>query len=375
MSAQPETWLALNLVQRLGPRTVEALLNHFGHPEALRQATPEALRRDCGLPAKLSEQIAGCFETPAFQKECSLVQQHGVRVIPLDDPDYPTRLREINFPPLVLYCRGQLPPGDGAALAIVGTRTMTRYGEQVTRRVIEDLALARANVTIISGLARGIDAVAHEQALESGLPTVAVLGGGLTRIYPRQNQELAERIANSHALISQFAMPSRPLAHHFPIRNRTISGMADAVLVVEAGDKSGALITAGFASNYGRPVLAVPGNVDRPNSQGTNRLINDGNARLVRDGADVLAAMCPARFGSPTQLDWLEAREPDPPSAKAILEGDKGRIIAALAKGPLHPDDLAGELSLPIEKLIGLLLELELSGDILQTSDNQYALS
>ena len=226
----------------------------------------------------------------------------------------------------------------------------------------------------MSGLARGIDTIAHEQALASGLQTAAVLGGGLKGVYPPENAVLAGRIQAQGALLSEFPMAARPLARNFPIRNRVIAGLADAVLVVEAGARSGALITASFALNYGRGVLAVPGNVDQPSSEGANRLIGSGQGTLVQDGADLQAALRGVRHPRPAQLDWMEpAAAPAP--RRAVQEGEKGQVLECLRPGALHPDDLAGATGLPIERLIALLLELELSGEIYQTAENQYALA
>jgi DNA processing protein len=202
-----------------------------------------------------------------------------------------------------------------------------------------------------------------------------VLGGGLASIYPPENRPLAERIAGQGALLSEFSMSQRPLGRNFPIRNRVIAGMADAVLVVQAGERSGALITAGFAQNYGRPVLAVPGNLDQPASAGANGLIQRGQGKLVKGPEDLLAALRGGPRSVPAQLDWLAPAPPAPATPRAALEGEQGRILESLRAGPLHPDDLAGALEIPIQNLIGLLLELELSGDIYQTADHQYALA
>jgi DNA processing protein len=375
MTPQEESWLALNLVERVGGKTLRRLLDAFGDVDAVLAAGPEAISRRCGLHPELAARVARAREVPAFQTEKRLVAEHGVRLIPMGSPDYPERLTGVHLPPALLYCKGQWPPPQGPWLSVVGTRNYTRYGEKVTRRLIEELAAHEPAAVIVSGLARGIDTVAHEQALACGLWTLAVLGGGLTGIYPPENLELAERIAGQGALVSEFPMAARPLARNFPIRNRVIGGIADAVLVVEAGARSGALITASFALNYGRPVLAVPGNLGEPASEGTNRLLQSGQAALVLDAADLLAAMRGARRPRPSQLDWLEPPAAPPRSRAAVQEGEKGQILACLGKGPLHPDELAGAMELPIERLIALLLELELSGEIYQTAENHYALA
>jgi DNA processing protein len=373
MTPQEENWLALNLVERVGGRTLQRLLEAFGDVDSVLAAAPEAISRRCGLHPDLAGRVARAREVPAFRTEKRLVDEHGVRLIPMGSPDYPQRLQPVYLPPPLLYCKGLWPLPEGPWLAVVGTRNATRYGEKVVRQLIEELAALEPNAVIVSGLARGIDTLAHQQALASGLHTLAVLGGGLTGIYPPENLELAEAIQERGALLSEFPMTARPLARNFPIRNRVIGGTADAVLVVEAGARSGALITASFALNYGRTLLAVPGNVDQPLSEGTNRLIQSGQATLVLQGADLHAALHGARRPPATQLDWLEPTPAAP--RRAVQEGDKGRILEELGKGPLHPDDLSGAAGLPIERLIGLLLELELSGEIYQTADNCYALA
>lgn len=375
MTPREEDWLALNLVARVGGKTIDTLIERFGDVASVLQAPPESIRHSCGLHPDLAERICNARTVPAFLIERRLVEEHGVRLIPIDSEQYPIRLRDAYLPPPLLYCRGTLPLPEGPVLSVVGTRSHTRYGEKVTRQLITGLAESMPATVIVSGLARGIDAIAHEQALNSGLSTIAVLGGGLCDIYPREHRALAERIAGQGALISEFHMNERPLARNFPIRNRVIGALSDAVLVIEAGDRSGALITASFALNYGRPVLAVPGNIDQPASQGTNRLLQSGQGVMVRDAADVVAVL----RGADGQVN-AHAQRPLPRheaegSGKAAQAGEKGNIVDCLRKGPLHPDDLAEEIAVPIEKLIGLLLELELSGDIVQTADNQYTLA
>jgi DNA processing protein len=364
-------------VERMGSRTAQRLLEAFGDVEQVLAATPEAITRRSGLHPDLAARIAGAAESPAFVQELRRVRETGSTLLTLDSPHYPARLRALPLCPPLLYARGTLPGAEAPWLAVVGTRGPTRYGERMTRELIAGLAARERGLVIVSGLARGIDTVAHAAALECGLPTVAVLGAGLGSVYPPENGALADQIAaGGGALLSEFALDAKPLARNFPIRNRVISGLADALLVIEAGERSGALITAGFAQNHGRPVLAVPGNVGEPTSEGTNRLLRSGQAAVALAAEDVWAALHGARHPRPTQLDWLA---PDAPAARptphVALEGEKGQILACLRRGPLHPDDLAGETALPIERLVGLLLELELSGDIYQTAENQFALA
>jgi len=393
MTPHEEHWLALRLVEGLGAKTMARLLEHYQTIEAIGEATATDLTRNCGVRPDLAERIAAAREHPSLDAEKALLHRHGAVLLPQDHSAYPARLLEIGLAPTVLYCRaaafdqGESALPSGPVLAVVGTRVSSRYGEKTTRLLIEGLARLRPDTVILSGLARGIDTIAHDQALACGLATIAVLGTGLARIYPPENADLAERIVAQGALISEFPMSEGPRARNFPIRNRILSAMADAVFVVEAGDRSGALITAGFALTHGRPVLALPGNVDLPGSLGTNRLIRSGEAALVQSAEDLARALLPSPAPRPTQLDWFTPQNPaDPippqptpappsPRAPSALQGDKGRIIAALRAGPLHPDDLSGETGVSIGKLVGLLLELELSGDIVQTAENHYALA
>lgn len=390
MTPAAENWLALSLVEGLGQKTLRHLLDRFGSVEALLAAPPEQLSRLPGLGTALAGRIARARQTDAFRMERRLVAEHGTRLLTLDDPDYPALLRQIAVPPPLLYGRGVFPLPEGLYLAVVGTRRATRYGERVTRRLIEEVAAQVPTLVVVSGLARGIDTVAHEQALACGCPTVAVLGGGLARVYPPENAGLAGRIAAAGALLSEFPMTAPPLGRHFPIRNRIISGLSSGVLITEAGERSGAMITAGFGLNHNREVFAVPGDVDRPGHAGANRLIQKAQAKLVRSGRELLDELALAHPVRPVQLDWLapqgDAAAPGAGAAPAGSPGGAGalapglsprqrEVVTALQDGPRHPDDLAAATGIPVERLLGLLLELELAGEICQTSDNMYAVA
>lgn len=376
MTPQEKNWVALSLVEGLGAKLTGALVAQFGSVERIFSASADSVARTTGIDRKLARRIAAAKDVQAFQTELRLIEQHGVSLLTLESENYPMPLREIAAPPPILYVKGKFPASQGLHLAVVGTRTSTRYGEKTTRRLISELAEAEPNLTIVSGLARGIDTVAHRHALECGLETIAVLAGGLSGIYPTENEELAEQISSQGALVSEFHMAQPPLAKHFPIRNRIISGLCAGVLVIEAGERSGALITAGFALNHNREVFAVPGNVDGPSARGTNRLIQKGQARLVGSAGDILEEFQGYSRGKYFQMDWLNPDSVPVQSKNSHrLDGDRGRIIGALARGSLHADDLSQELELPVERLLGILLELELTGDIHQTAANLYELS
>ena len=368
-------WLALSLVEGVGQKAIRRLLDRFGSVGALLDASADLIAEAAKLDPQLAARIARAREAESFATERRLIAHHGVQLLCLDQTDYPIALRDIPVPPPLLYCRGEVPLPTGWFLAVVGTRQQSRYGEKVTRGLIEELAGLIPDLVIVSGLARGADTVAHRTALALGLKTVAVLAGGLTGIYPPENAGLAERIAEQGALVTEFAMTMAPLAKHFPIRNRIISGLSRGVLVTEAGEKSGALITAGFALNHGREVFAVPGAIDLPSTMGTHRLIQKGQAKLVTRAQDILEEFDFAAPRLPRQLDWLA---PDPAAHKgaaAPYSETQRKVLDCLQAEPMHANELAQAVGMPVEKLLGVLLELELSGEVCQTPDNRYAMA
>ncbi len=395
MTPREECWLALSLVKGIGQKSIQALLGHFGDVEAVMAAPAKALGRVARIGPELATRIAKAREVQALQIEKRLVEENGIRLISLDSAEYPALLGETDVPPGLLYVRGEVPFPEGLYLAVVGTRRCSRYGEKTTRRLIKDLAVLEPSLVVVSGLARGIDTVAHEQALASGLKTIAVMAGGLARIYPRENEELAERIAGQGALIAEVPMTAPPLAKNFPIRNRIISGLSWGILVTEAGEKSGALITSGFGLNHNREIFAVPGNVDLQSFQGTNRLIQRGHAKLVREAEDILEELTNFRRVGAIRTDGpqaaagggrrgdragkhREAKTATSPRAGATDAppgSDKRLVWETLGGGALHPDDISRETGLAVERLLGLLLEMELAGDIYQTAENLYAIA
>ncbi|NPA31126.1 MAG: DNA-protecting protein DprA, partial [Chloroflexi bacterium] len=274
--------------------------------------------------------------------------QRGIRVLTWEDPDYPERLRPLPQAPPVLYLRGALTPQDAWAAAVVGTRKMTGYG----RRVAEDVAayLARQGVTVVSGLARGIDGVAHRAALQAGGRTLAVLGSGVDVIYPPEHRALAAAIVEQGALLSEFPPGTRPEGPHFPRRNRLISGLALAMVVVEAGERSGALITATFAAEQGREVFAVPGSIYAATSQGTHWLLQQG-AHVLRKPEDLAAVFDMPRlpFQQQARAQW-----PTDPTERLLWQYLQGE--------PRHVDELCAETGLPAAQVSALLTLMELKG-------------
>jgi DNA processing protein len=350
-------WVGFNLVKGIGAVRFHALLDTFGDAASAWQAPPEALIA-AGLSQKITTNLLKIRAQIDLDQIWNNIQAKGIRVLTWEDESYPRYLREIDQPPPVLYLLGGFIPDDDWAVAIVGTRRVTAYGRQVAEEVAA--TLARSGVTVVSGLARGIDAVAHQAALNAGGRTLAVLGSGVDCIYPPEHRKLAERIAAQGALVSDYAPGTPPEASNFPPRNRIISGLARAVVVVEAGLDSGALITASFAAEQGREVFSVPGNINAPQSQGTNRLIRDG-ARPLLSPQDILELL---------NLNMATEQR----TARAILPADAGeaQLLTVLNRQPLHVDEIRSQTGMPIEKVTATLALMELKGMVRQVGGMSY---
>jgi DNA processing protein len=288
------------------------------------------------------------------------IAQLGIRAVHPGHPSFPKLLAEISGRPSILYLRGEVLPVDEASVAIVGTRRATPYGRQSAERLAGELA--QAGITVVSGLARGVDAAAHRAALVAGGRTIAVLGSGPDVIYPPEHRRLAEQILESGAVISEFAPGTKPDAQNFPARNRIISGMTLGTLVIEAPLRSGALITATFAADQGREVFVVPGSIFAPSSEGTNALLRDG-ARIVRNGDDVLE-----------DLGLREGANAPMTQGRLLLEEDERRLVDALGKEARHIDEIAEEAGLTPGAASALLLTMELKGLIRNYGAQYYVL-
>ncbi len=357
--------LRLALVPGVGPKTRRVLLERFGSAEAVLRAPPSALRDVHGVGPKLSARIAGSWHEIDAEAEIALCREHGVRIVTDADADYPVLLRQIPDPPGVLFLRGGLKPQDEMALAVVGTRHGTQYGLRQAERLAG--SLARAGMTIISGLARGIDAAAHRGALAAGGRTVAVLGGGVLNVYPPEHDKLAEEVLAHGALLSESPPRSEPLAGTFPQRNRVISGMALGVLVVEAGEHSGALITARHAMEQGREVFAVPGRVDDRASRGCHRLIRDG-AKLVETVDDVLEELGPL-YQATVRDDGQVVRHP----AELILNELEQQVLAAVGTSATSIDEIVAETGLAVPQVLSTISVLEMRHVIRRLSGSSVA--
>ncbi|HEU0164920.1 MAG TPA: DNA-processing protein DprA [Thermomicrobiales bacterium] len=352
-------WVAFHRVPYVGPVSIRKLLERFGSLEAAWHLDGRRLR------AALNERAVASVESTRRELDVnqlmSDLERDRISVVTLAEEGYPRLLREIHSSPPVLFYRGDLIPEDATAVAIVGTRQVTAYG----RAVAEDLAggLARAGITIVSGLAKGVDGIAHRAALEAGGRTIAVLGGGINRLYPYEHRHLAERITTSGAVLSDYFPDSKPEGLNFPARNRIISGLSLGVIVVEAPEKSGALITVDFAADQGRDVFAVPGPLGAERSAGCNRILRDG-ARLVRSADDVLEDL---RLRG-------QAREVEVQQALPLGE-DERRVLAVLTGEPMHIDDICEQANLSTPLVSAHLITMELQGLVRNAGAQHYVRS
>lgn len=364
MSSDPRPWLALKSVPGVGNLLFRRLVEHFGSPDAVFSADEPSLQAVQGITPRLAAAILGYRETEAVDREWDTVQQKGYRIITQADRHYPALLTQIPDPPPLLYIHGTLP-ADSLAIAVVGSRHATDYGISTTRRLCMDLV--RQGVTVVSGMARGVDTAAHAGAIAAGGKTVAVLGSGMDCIYPRENERLYHQIAENGAVITEFALGTGPDAHHFPARNRIISGISHGTVVVEATARSGSLITARLAADQGREVFAVPGNIHSFKSVGTHTLIKEG-AKLVAHAWDVLDEFASIQPRRPEDSTPPESPRPNLTEAEAV-------VMDNLEADPVHIDDLARKLCLPSGRLSGILLQLELKGLATQSPGKRFALT
>lgn len=340
----------------IGPKRFAALISRFGAPQEVFAASPAQLATVPGMDKRGVSAILKGGDRKWAQEEVSRMEAKGVELLAFSSQLYPQRLRQIYDPPPLLYFRGELTEGDGLALAIVGSRLATVYGRLVAERLA--FQLAKRGITIVSGMARGIDSAAHRGALQAGGRTIAVLGCGVDVVYPPENRELMNQIADHGAVLSEFPLGTSPEPGNFPQRNRLISGLSLGVIVVEAGQKSGALITAQSALEQGREVFAIPGNINARASKGANQLIKEG-AKLVAGVDDILEEL--------GMVGEALANEPPPQ-----LEGEEAIIFALLSSEPLHVDRIIRQTKYPSSRVLSTLLSLELKGLVRQLSGKQF---
>jgi DNA processing protein len=355
-------WIALRLVAGLGNVTCKNLLEHFGDAERIFAASRKALAEVEGVGPQMVEAIGQFSRSDAIDREIERIEAAGIKVVTFASPLYPQSLKRIYDPPPLLYCKGSLTPADAAAVAVVGSRSASDYGRRVAADICGEIALA--GLTVVSGMARGIDSEAHAAALAAKGRTIAVLGCGADIVYPLENKKLYERIAESGAVLSEYSMGTKPNAYNFPARNRIISGLSLGVVVVEAGMKSGSLITARVALEQGREVFAVPGSIYSFKTKGPHSLIRSG-AKLVEGAADIFEEL---------QLGAVPRPAGEPEADRlAELEPAQQRLYGLLQESPVHIDDLILQSKLPSGRLSSLLLELELSGFVQQLPGKRFA--
>jgi DNA processing protein len=345
-------WVALSMAPGVGCVLFKRLVEAFGSPAAVFQAPAKALEVVEGVGPKAARAIRNFDWSDRVNRELEHMKEIGGNWITWEDDAYPVNLKNIYDPPPLLYVRGSLLPQDQTAVAVVGSRNPTQYGKGAAERI--GRGLAQAGVTVVSGLARGVDSFAHRGTLSGGGRTLAVLGCGLDVVYPPENEDLYEQVASQGAVISEFPLGTRPEGDHFPIRNRIISGLSLGVVVVEATIRSGSLITARFALDQGRDVFALPGNVDSRRSEGTNELIKQG-AKLVIRLEDILEEI------PRVQLDSLPEKPPAPK-----LSEEEARVFSILSHEALHIDQIIVRSELSSARTSATLLSLELAGHIKQ---------
>ncbi len=352
-------WFLLKSVPGVGNLLGKRLLDNFKTPQNIFQASAESLLQVEGVSKRHVTALKNHKLTWKVKAELDLLAGKNYRIITLADSNYPRLLREIPDPPPFLYVSGQLDHSS-VNIAVVGSRNATRYGLTTTKSLCADLA--SLGITIVSGMARGIDTAAHEGALAGGGKTIAVLGSGLDRIYPTENKKLFQRISKRGAVVSEFSMLTKPEGHNFPMRNRIISGMSLGTVIVEATKKSGSLITARLAVEQNREVFAVPGSIQSFKSTGTHTLIKQG-AKLVEHAQDIVEELEP-------YLEIHNGTENAPPAESEnvppFLSSEETQIFQLLEPYPIHIDSLVRKLSIEPGKLSSMLLTLELKGLVRQ---------
>lgn len=367
--AQWREWLALRSVRGVGNVSFRMLLERFDSPQAVFAASVARLT-DAGFQPAVARAIVSFDQWGAVDAELEQIVRAGVRLVTQADSEYPKNLTHIHDPPPFVYIRGSLEPQDQVAVAIVGARSASPYGRDVTRQLARDLAHRR--VTVVSGLARGIDAEAHRAALEAGGRTIGVLGSGLDVLYPSEHRRLAQDMTQHGAVISEFALGSQPEAGNFPYRNRVISGLSLGTVVIEAAEKSGSLITARCALEQNREVFAVPGHITASRSRGPHDLIKQG-AKLVESVEDILVEIAPTVPVRAEAQDGTGAVSGQPGlSAIAALEPDEELLVKLFDGEPLHVNVLIARSGLGPARVLEVLLGLELKGMVSQLPGTHF---
>ena len=364
--------LTLNALPKVGPIRLRRLLNRFDNPANILKQSPAALQSVTGVGPEVASIISNWKELTDAEGELALCDQHDITILTPDSPQWPHRLVGCPDAPLLLYVKGEVTAADQHAIGIVGSRRCTHYGRGSTRKFAQGLAIS--GYTIISGLARGIDTEAHQATLDANGRTIAVLGSGLLDIYPSENRDLAQRIADGNgAVVSEFPLRCPPDKQTFPQRNRIVANWSAALLVAESPSRSGSLITAGLASESGRPVYAIPGPIDRPQSQGCHDLIRDG-ASLVTEPNQILRDLESLPLFEKWPAAPSQSKSPEPKTAPkpATLNDLESRIHSQLTSQERTMDQLAEAVGEPIHLVSATLLGLEMKGLATQIAGQRY---
>ena len=368
-SCNLEDLISLNMVDGLGIVRLRALLDRFTTTKAILKASKKNLMAVPGIGGVISDGIINISKSGKLDKELALVKKDNIKIVTVYDKDYPQNLKAIFDPPILLYIKGDLEARDVISIAIVGSRRPSFYGRATAEKL--GVELSSFGVTIVSGMARGIDTAGHKGALKNKCRTIAVLGSGLGVIYPPENKGLFEEIASSGAVVSEFPVETIPDRKNFPMRNRVISGLSLGVIVVEAARYSGSLITADMALEQGREVFAVPGNAGAINSQGTNHLIKEG-ARLIENGADVMEEIAPIlRHYMPTAIPKSDNQKASPLPTHNINNA-QSQVFSILSGEPIHIDEIIKMCKLNVQTVSGSLVVLELKGLVRQLPGKMF---
>ena len=364
-------WLALKFVEKVGNVGFNNLVETFGSPRAVFDAPASSLQKIHRITQRTARDIKNFDNWASVEEELELADKSNVSIITSDSPLYPILLLNIyDFPP-ILYVRGTLSNQD-INVAVVGSRMASTYGRFTTERLCRELAMK--GITVVSGMARGIDSAAHAGAIAGKGRTIAVLGSGIDIIYPPENRKLFEKIAENGAVITEFPFSTQPAAFNFPARNRIISGLSLGVVVVEANEKSGSLITARVALEQGREVFAVPGNIDSPGTKGTHRLIREG-AKLVENTYDILEEILPqVNLDSTTAEPSDESHIQNHSGKSEELNTDEKAILKLIGKKSVHIDSLATDSGYQIHDILSILMSLELGGYIDQLPGKKFVI-
>jgi DNA processing protein len=358
-----KSWLALSTVPNIGPIRYVSLVKHFGSPEKVLAASAKELAELPDVGPITASSIKSSVSWETAEEQLRLCEKTKVQIVTFKDESYPTNLLTIYDPPPFLFVGGGIREEDQNAVAIVGCRSASPYGRKITERIGRELV--RRGITLVSGMARGIDSIGHLAALKEKGRTLAVFGSGLDVLYPPENKKLAGQIKSSGAVISEFFLGTKPEAPNFPRRNRLISGLSLGVVIVEAGNRSGALLTAQCALDQNREVFAIPGNLDSKNSQGTNRLIKEG-AKLVTAVEDILEEL---RISTKTEGSSPLAQTQRDMSGLSEAEKDMFKLIS---DEPYHIDKIASQASVGVPEALSTLLSLELKGLVKQLSGKVF---